>query len=172
MAVLPIVTYPAPILAKKAGEVEAIDEGIQTLIADMKDTLEDQKGLGLAAVQVGADCRVIIYQVPENHGGDGIMRALINPVIEKAEGRTLSEGEGCLSVPEFRSDVERAEKVRVSALDENGQPVTIETDGLCAIIFQHEIDHLEGVLFIDRLSRLKREMYKRRVRKQLKRSEG
>lgn len=110
MAVLPILTYPAPILAKPAKKVESIDEGIKTLISDMTETLAEQKGLGLAAVQVGADCRLLIYQVPENHGGDGVARALINPVIEKAEGKTLSEGEGCLSLPEFRADVARDRK--------------------------------------------------------------
>ena len=171
MAVLPIVTYPAPILAKPAKKVESFDEGIKTLISDMAETLAEQKGLGLAAVQVGADCRLIIYQVPENHGGDGVVRALINPVIEKSEGKILSEGEGCLSVPEFRADVPRAERVCVTGLDGEGEAVNLDADGLLSIILQHEIDHLEGVLFIDRISRLKREMYKRRVKKQLKRYE-
>lgn len=171
MAVLPIFTYPAPILAKPAKKVENVDEGVRNLISDMAETLAEQKGLGLAAVQVGEDRRLIIYQLPENHGGDGVVRALINPVIEMAEGKIVSEGEGCLSVPEFRADVQRAERVCVTGLDGGGEPVRIEADGLLSIILQHEIDHLEGVLFIDRISRLKREMYRRRVKKQMKRYE-
>jgi peptide deformylase len=93
---------------------------------------------------------------------------LINPVIVESEGTQLSESEGCLSVPDFRSDVTRFERVKVEALDRHGQPVQIETDGLYAIVLQHEIDHLDGVLFIDKISALKREMYKRKVKKALK----
>ncbi len=170
MAVLPIRTYPDPILVKPAKSVETFDENLAALIADMTETLTEAKGLGLAAVQVGADLRLLIYRVPEDQGGDGLVHALVNPRIVESEGKIVSENEGCLSVPEFRADVVRAERVCVEGLDGAGQPVSLDACGLTSVVLQHEMDHLEGVLFIDRLSRLKREMYRRRVRKQMKRA--
>ena len=167
MTLLDILTYPDKRLRNKAAPVEVVDDDVQNIIADMADTMYNAPGMGLAAVQVGIDKRIIIYDIsgPENEPKLGV---LINPVIVESEGTQLSESEGCLSVPDFRSDVKRFERVKVEALGRNGQPVHIETDGLYAIVLQHEIDHLDGVLFIDKISALKREMYKRKVKKQMK----
>ena len=167
MTLLDILTYPDKRLRHKAAPVETVDDEVQNIIADMAETMYDAPGMGLAAVQVGIDKRIIIYDIsgPES---EPELEVLINPVIVESEGTQLSESEGCLSVPEFRSDVKRFERVKVDALDRNGQPVHIETDGLYAIVLQHEIDHLDGVLFIDKVNGLKREMYKRKVKKQMK----
>ncbi len=167
MTLLDILTYPDKRLRNKAAPVEVVDDDVQNIIADMADTMYNAPGMGLAAVQVGIDKRIIIYDIsgPEN---EPKLDVLINPVIVESEGTQLSESEGCLSVPDLRSDIKRFERVKVEALGRNGQPVHIETDGLYAIVLQHEIDHLDGVLFIDKISALKREMYKRKVKKQMK----
>lgn len=169
MAILDIVTYPDPFLKTKTRPIEKIDDGVRKLVDDMAETMYVAPGIGLAATQVGVDQRILIYDIspPETENG---LTVLINPEIVDQGGSQLSEGEGCLSVPDFRADVTRAEWVRVTALDLDGRPLTIEDSGLHAIVLQHEIDHLDGVLFIDRISALKREMYKRRVKKQLKAS--
>ena len=167
MTLLDILTYPDKRLRHKAAPVEKVDDDIRKLIDDMAETMYHAPGMGLAAVQVGIDKRIIIYDIsgPEN---EPKLEVLINPEIVESEGSMLSESEGCLSVPDYRSDVKRYERVKVEALDRYGEPVHIETDGLHAIVLQHEIDHLDGVLFIDKISALKREMYKRKVKKQLK----
>ena len=167
MALLDILTYPDKRLRKEAAPVEVVDEEIQTIVDDMAETMYAAPGMGLAATQVGIDKRIIIYDIsgPEDNPK---LEVLINPEIVESEGSQLSESEGCLSVPDFRSDVKRFDRVKVDALDRNGQAVQIETDGIHAIVLQHEIDHLDGVLFIDKISKLKREMYKRKVKKQLK----
>lgn len=167
MAILEILTYPNTFLKKTAQPVEKIDAAVRTLVADMADTMYQAPGVGLAATQVGSDLRIIVYD-PKADQENRPYQVLINPRILSTEGSFISEDEGCLSVPEFRADVERAEKTVVEGLDMDGNLVTIEADGLLSVIFQHEIDHLDGVLFIDRISRLKREMYKRKVKKQLK----
>jgi peptide deformylase len=167
MTLLDILTYPDKRLRKKAAPVETVDAEVDKIIADMAETMYSAPGMGLAAVQVGIYKRIIIYDIsgPE---AEPKLDVLINPVIVESEGTQLSENEGCLSVPDFRSDVKRYARVKVEALDRHGRPVLIETDGLYAIVLQHEIDHLDGVLFIDKISALKREMYKRKVKKQLK----
>ncbi len=167
MTLLDILTYPDKRLRNKAAPVEIVDDEVQNIIADMADTMYNAPGMGLATIQVGIDKRIIIYDIsgPEN---EPKLEVLINPVIVESEGTQLSESEGCLSVPDLRSDIKRFERVKVEALGRNGQPVHIETDGLYAIVLQHEIDHLDGVLFIDKISALKREMYKRKVKKQMK----
>ncbi len=167
MTLLDILTYPDKRLRNKAAPVENVDEEVQNIIADMAETMYHAPGMGLASVQVGIDKRIIIYDIsgPED---EPKLEVLINPEIVESEGSILSESEGCLSVPEYRSDVKRYERVKVEALDRNGQPVHIETDGLHAIVLQHEINHLDGILFIDKISALKREMYKRKVKKALK----
>lgn len=169
MAILDILTYPDNFLKKTARPVEKIDDAVRTLVADMADTMYQAPGVGLAATQVGSDLRIIVYD-PDADKDNRPFQVLVNPRIVSTEGSIISEDEGCLSVPEFRADVERAEKTVVEGQDMDGNPVTIESDGLLSVIFQHEIDHLDGVLFIDRISRLKREIYKRKVKKQLKRS--
>lgn len=166
MSVLEIVTYPAPILKQKACPVAGIDEKLERLMDDMTETMYAAPGLGLAAVQVGVDQSLIIYDIVENEKHN--LKVLINPRIISSEGSMISESEGCLSVPDFRADVRRAEAVSVEGVDRSGKPVKIDAEGLLAIVLQHEIDHLEGLLFIDHISPLKRQMYKRRVMKQLK----
>ena len=169
MAILEILTYPNPVLRQKTKPVEAIDERIQTIIDDMAETMYAAPGTGLASIQVGIPESIIVYDLTPGDAKSQQQRALsvlINPRIVLAEGTTLSEHEGCLSVPDFRADVRRAAHVRVEALDRDGKPVLIDDAGFHAIVLQHEIDHLNGILFIDRISALKRGMYQRRVRKQ------
>lgn len=168
MAILEILKYPDPFLKTKASEVKSVDPSVKTLIAEMIETMYHAKGIGLAAVQVGVDKRIIVLDVPdenveERQKGKNLV-ALVNPRIIKTGGETKYE-EGCLSVPGITADVVRASEVTVSALDREGMPVEIEASGLFAIALQHEIDHLDGVLFIDRLSRLKREIVKRKLKK-------
>lgn len=167
MAVRPIVTYPDKFLRRAADEVTAFDDDLQVLIDDMIETMYDEPGVGLAAVQVGDKRRVLVYDVTQIEG-ERQAKALINPKIVFREGSILSEQEGCLSVPDFRADVQRDAHVKVEGLDRQGQPVEIDAEGFPAIVLQHEIDHLDGILFIDRISSLKREMYKRRRKKQLR----
>lgn len=167
MALMDILTYPDPFLLKKTAPVEKVDDAIQQLIDDMAETMYTAPGMGLAAPQVGIDKRLLIYDISPKEG-ERDLRVLINPKIVETRGSQLSENEGCLSIPDFRADVKRFDWVRVEALDRYGDPVTIEDDGMHSIVLQHEIDHLDGVLFIDRISTLKRQMYKRKVNKQLK----
>jgi len=167
MAVRTIVTYPDKFLRRAADEVTAFDDDLQVLIDDMIETMYDEPGVGLAAVQVGDKRRVLVYDVTQIEG-ERQAKALINPKIVFREGSILSEQEGCLSVPDFRADVQRDAHVKVEGLDRQGRPVEIDAEGFPAIVLQHEIDHLDGILFIDRISSLKREMYKRRRKKQLR----
>ena len=168
IALLEILKYPDPFLKTKAAPVETVDKSVKTLIAGMIETMYHARGIGLAAVQVGVDKRVIVLDVPdenveERQKGKNLV-ALVNPEITRAEGETKYE-EGCLSVPGITADVVRASEVTVKALDREGRPFTIDATGLFAIALQHEIDHLDGVLFIDRLSRLKKEIVKRKLKK-------
>jgi len=168
MAIREVLAYPEPVLAEKAEPVEEVDSGIKELIADMIETMYGARGIGLAANQVGVAKRVIVLDVPdfddeESARGDNLV-ALVNPEIKEAGGTTKYE-EGCLSVPGVTADVVRSERVTVAGLDGEGNPVEINAEGLFAIALQHEIDHLDGVLFIDRLSRLKRDLIKRKLRK-------
>jgi peptide deformylase len=121
----------------------------------------------LAAIQVGWNKSLLIYDIsPRDENRD--LKVIVNPKIIASEGEILSEDEGCLSVPDFRADVKRASQILVEGVDREGSPLKIEADGLLAIVLQHEIDHLNGTLFIDHISALKREMYKRRIKKQLR----
>ena len=167
MTLLDILTYPDKSLRIKADPVENVNAEVKQIIEKMAETMYNAPGMGLAAIQVGINKRIIIYDIsgPEDKP---TLEVLINPVILESEGSVVSENEGCLSVPDFRSDVKRSEWVKVEALDRNGEPVLIETDGIHATVLQHEIDHLDGILFIDKISALKREMYKRKVKKALK----
>ena len=169
MSALTVLTYPDPFLRRRMAPVAQFDDTVRRVIADMTETMYAEPGVGLAATQVGIDRRIIVYDVS---GPDTPPQpqALVNPDIVLAEGEQLSENEGCLSVPDFRADVTRAWRVQVTGINRDGQTVRIDAEGFPAIVLQHEIDHLNGILFIDRISRLKRELYKRRVRKQLKQS--
>lgn len=167
MSVLTVLTYPDPVLHRQMAPVTDVDDDVRRIISDMTETMYAEPGVGLAATQVGIDQRIIVYDVS---GTDTPPQpqALINPEIVTAEGEQVSENEGCLSVPDFRADVHRAWRVEVTGVNQDGQSVSIKAEGFPAIVLQHEIDHLNGVLFIDRISRLKRELYKRRVHKQMK----
>ena len=167
MTVRTILTYPDKFLRQPTMPVDAFDEDLQVLIDDMIETMYDEPGVGLAAIQIGSDRSVIVYDVTQTEG-ERKAEALINPEIVFREGTQLSENEGCLSVPDFRADVKRNAHVRVEGLDRRGRPVEIDAEGFLAIVLQHEIDHLHGILFIDRISSLKREMYKRKRKKQLR----
>ena len=177
MALLKIITYPEKSLSQPSVKVETIDEEIHELIRDMGETMYHESGVGLAAPQVGVNKRILVYNPkaadPESDsmgdaGEEREIAALINPEILEASGSYLSENEGCLSVVDFRADVKRYEKVRVRAQDMDGKELEFEASGLPAVIMQHEIDHLDGILFIDRISALKRAMYKKRILKQIK----
>jgi len=167
MTILEIKTYPDIFLSKPTKQIENIDGNIQFLIENMAATMYEAPGVGLAAIQVGHDKSLLVYDVaPKDEKRD--LRVLINPRIVSSEGTMVSEDEGCLSVPDFRADVKRASQILVEGLDREGNPLRIEAEGLLAVILQHEIDHLNGTLFIDRISSLKRQIYKRRVKKSLK----
>jgi peptide deformylase len=167
MTIRNILTYPDKFLRQTAKPVTDFNDDLQVLIDDMIETMYDEPGVGLAAVQIGSDRSVIVYDVTQTEG-ERRAEALVNPKIVFREGSILSEGEGCLSVPDFRADVKRNAHIRVEGVDRQGNPVHIDTDEFLAIVLQHEIDHLNGVLFIDRISSLKREMYKRKRKKQLR----
>jgi len=170
MSILPLVSYGAEVLHRPAEAVSEIDEEIQKLIDDMAETMFAAPGAGLAAPQVGVSKRVIVVQRLEDPSGKAFL-ALINPEIISTEGRVAAE-EGCLSVvpgfrDEFRQEVPRAERVVVRALDRAGKPIEIEGMGLMARVLQHEIDHLNGLLYLDRLSPAKRDVIKRKLKKAL-----
>ncbi|MFP3998655.1 MAG: peptide deformylase [Desulfosalsimonas sp.] len=167
MSVLEILTYPDPLLKEPAKPVESIDSRVQQIIDNMAETMYQAPGVGLAATQAGIDRCVIVFD-PEADAEKQEFQVLVNPKIIEASGKTISENEGCLSVPDFRSDVPRFESVVVQGLDRHGKNLKFEATGLLSVILQHEIDHLNGVLFIDRISALKRQMYKRKIKKKLK----
>jgi len=168
MTILEIKAYPDNFLIQPTKKVENIDGKLQDLIEDMAVTMYDAPGVGLAAIQVGHDKSLLVYDIaPKDEKRS--LQVLINPRIISSEGTIISENEGCLSVPDFRADVKRAVHVLAEAVDRDGKPLRIEAEGLLALVLQHEIDHLNGILFIDRISSLKRGMYKRRVKKELRR---
>lgn len=165
MALLTIRTYPDPGLQKACENVGVIDENIQRLLQDMAETMYADNGVGLAAPQVGENIRAVVIDVRRGEEGNELLK-LINPRIIDKEGEIKSE-EGCLSLPDLIIEVERAEKVRVEALQPDGTPRLIEAEGLLGIALQHEIDHLDGVLLVDRLSSLRRSLYhKKRLREE------
>jgi peptide deformylase len=168
MSILEILKYPDPFLRTTAEEVEAVDDGVRGLIDNMTATMYAASGIGLAAVQVGVAKRVVVLDVPsgDDHERGQNLVALVNPRITSSAGTNRYE-EGCLSVPGITADVTRAETVTVESLDCDGREIVIEASGLFATALQHELDHLDGILFIDRLSRLKRDLVKRRLKKAL-----
>src|SRR3990172_6828113 len=172
--ILTIIKYPDPFLKTHAQRVESVDDSVRKLIDDMIETMYYARGIGLASVQVGDPRQVVVLDVPdedENERAKGKnLIALVNPEIVSSEGETIYE-EGCLSVPGVTADVERFSRLKVRALDREGRPFEVSAEGLFAIALQHEIDHIDGVLFIDRLSRLKREMIKRKIKKALEAEE-
>lgn len=173
MATLDIVTFPDPSLKKVSVPVETIDDELKAFIEDMGETMFHDSGVGLAAPQVGINRRVIVY---DPHAGEEqkdpakkIFTALINPeILSKSQETFISENEGCLSVVDYRADVRRHASVTVRAMTIDGETIEFEAHGLMSVIMQHEIDHLDGILFIDKISALKRAMYKKKRLKQLK----
>jgi peptide deformylase len=166
MAVLEILKYPDPQLTKMALPVENITDATVQLISDMLDTMYAAPGVGLAATQVEVLQRIVVLDVDHENPRTRVYK-LVNPVITHSQGLVVWE-EGCLSVVDFTAEVQRAEQIQVVALDEHGKERKIEAEGLLAVALQHEIDHLDGKLFIDRISRLKRDLYTRRRKKMLR----
>ncbi|WP_029896291.1 peptide deformylase [Desulfohalovibrio reitneri] len=163
---LEILSYPDPVLAKKAEVIEEITPELRQLAEDMLETMYQSEGIGLAAPQVGESIRLIVVDVTgPSHRAEPM--AVVNPEIVCSDGEVVSE-EGCLSVANYRCEVTRAASCTVRGYDLEGNPIEIEAEGLKAICLQHEIDHLDGVLFIDRISRLKRSLYDRKVKKWVK----
>lgn len=161
MSILPILHYPDERLHTKAKPVAVVDDAICKLVADMAETMYSAPGIGLAATQVDVHLRVIVMDISETH--DQLL-ALINPVIIKAEGRAARE-EGCLSVPGIYEPVTRAARITVKYLDLEGKEVIKEADGLIGVCIQHEMDHLEGKVFVEYLSRLKQGRIKLKMKK-------
>jgi peptide deformylase len=172
MALLPIIETPDPLLRQISSPVEEVTDEIRALIADMFETMYAAPGIGLAAIQVGVPKRILVIdlQEPEEEGGEPVRNPVvfINPEIVEASDTLQLYSEGCLSIPDQYAEVERPDHVRARWLDENGKPHEEELDGLLGICLQHEMDHLEGILFIDHLSRLRREMVLKKLAKQRK----
>jgi peptide deformylase len=166
MAILEILKYPDPALKQASLPVKNIDGTTVQLVNDLLDTMYAAPGVGLAAPQVGAFARIIVLDIDHDNPGKTIYK-LINPVITRAEGEIVWE-EGCLSVVDFTAEVRRAAHIEVRAFNEHQKELRIEAEELLAVALQHEIDHLDGKLFIDRISRLKRELYARRRKKALR----
>ncbi len=166
MATKAIVLYPDPQLRQVCEPVKEITDEVRQLLADMAETMYQKSGIGLAANQVGRNIRAVVVDLgaDEESGREASLYQVINPTIVASVGSVESE-EGCLSIPGIREVIPRHAQVTVTGLDSDGREITIEADGLLAICFQHEIDHLNGVLFIDHLSRLKRELAKSRYKK-------
>ncbi|MEP6573044.1 MAG: peptide deformylase [Gemmatimonadota bacterium] len=159
MLVLPIHLLGSPVLRKRSDEIISVDDEVRLFIDEMFATMEAAKGVGLAANQVGVARRVAVIDA------EGARYALVNPVIVQTEGKDTAE-EGCLSIPKVYADVTRPERVIVEALDRDGQPVRFEATGLAARAIQHEIDHLDGILFIDHLGPMKRRLILGRWKKE------
>src|SRR5438309_5677357 len=169
MAILPIVEVPDPRLRQISSPVEKVDADVRALVADMFETMYAAPGIGLAAIQVGVAKRILVIdlQEPAEEGGEPVRdpRVFINPEIVQASEHEVPYTEGCLSVPDQYAEVDRPDRIRARWLDEHGASHEEELDGLLAVCLQHEMDHLEGVLFIDHLSRLKREMVLKKLAK-------
>ena len=162
MAILAIRTFPDPILRRSCREVQAIGAQERQLIRDMRETMFAAPGAGLAANQVGVSLRlVVVNMADEQHPKRALV--LLNPQIVEIGGQLVSEEEGCLSVPDYQAEIKRNSYVRVQYLNEKGQPREIEGHNFLARVFQHEIDHLNGVLFIDYLGKIRRDLVKRRL---------
>ncbi len=169
MAIRPIIEVPNPLLRQISTPVEKVDDDIRALIADMFETMYDAPGIGLAAIQVGVPKRVLVIdlQEPAEEGGDPVKdpRVFINPEIVESSEQEVPYTEGCLSVPDQYADVDRPDRIRARWLDETGASHDEQIEGLLATCLQHEMDHLEGVLFIDHLSKLKRDMVLKKLAK-------
>jgi len=162
MPLLDILVYPSPELKRKSLPVEELGEDLERLLDDMTETLRDADGVGLAAPQVGRNIRALVVDVPLPESEEREFYELINPEIVSSRGFQVGE-EGCLSVPGFFADVRRKNHVRVSALNRKGERFTIDAEGMLSRALQHEIDHLDGILFFDRLRQLKRDLLVKQI---------
>ena len=165
MAILPIAIYPDSVLREETSLVDSFGPDLHELLDDMAETMYDARGIGLAAPQISVNKRITVIDVSSER--DKVME-FINPVITSSEGSQSSE-EGCLSIPDYLDTITRYERVSVRAQDRHGEEFTVEAEGLLALCLQHEIDHLNGVLFVDHLSRIKRTLFKKWAKKHLKR---
>jgi peptide deformylase len=172
MAIRPIIEVPDPLLRQKSTPVDTVDDDLRALIADMFETMYDAPGIGLAAVQVGVPKRLLVMDLQEPENPDDPEspvvkepRVFINPEILSHSDREVPYTEGCLSVPDQYAEVMRPDRIRARWLDEHGESHEQDLDGLLAICLQHEMDHLEGILFIDHLSKLKRDMVLKKLAK-------
>jgi peptide deformylase len=164
MTIRPILTAPDPRLKAVSAAVDSVDAATRRLIDDMIDSMYEADGIGLAAVQIGLPLRVIVMDLDQKDGKKN-PRAFVNPVITWRSEEVATFEEGCLSVPEIWEDVERAARIKAEFLDRDGNMQLLEAEGLLATCLQHEMDHLEGVLFIDHLSKLKRSIALRKLQK-------
>lgn len=168
--ILPIITYPDKLLKVRSSKVVAFDETLHTLLDAMYETMMSANGIGLAAIQVAQPLRALIISLPDEEGNQPKEELLeiINPVLSNLQGSVLFQ-EGCLSVPKFYEDVERYERVTLHYQDRYGKAHTLQADGLLAIAIQHEMDHLEGKLFIEKLSYPRRKKFEKEYKKAQKR---
>lgn len=165
MPLLEILTYPNPILRKKTEPVTIFNDELKILVKNMADTMYEAPGIGLAAPQVGKSLRLVVIDVTPKEEENKLI-VLANPEICDGEGSLVDE-EGCLSLPELTENVKRFARIRVKAQNINGEPIEFEAEDWFARVIQHEVDHLQGILFLDKISVLKRAMYKKKRRKQL-----
>ena len=165
MAIMPIVLIPDPVLRQKAAPVDGVDDAIRQLMDDMLETMYDAPGIGLAAPQVGISKRVIVMDCSDDDDKPEPIKMANPEIISLSEEKSTME-EGCLSIPDQRGDVTRPSAITVRYLDENNTQQELACDGLLAVCIQHEVDHLNGVMFIDYLSRLKRDMIIRKMTKE------
>ncbi len=169
MAVLPIIEVPDPLLRAQSAPVERVDDDLRKLVSDMFETMYAAPGIGLAAIQVAVPRRLMVIdlQDPEEEGGEPVRRpyAFINPEVVWSSDERRIYNEGCLSIPDQYAEVERPARVRARWLDEQGREQEAEVEGLLATCLQHEVDHLNGILFIDHISRLKRDIVLRKLAK-------
>lgn len=170
MSVLKVLKVPDPFLKKKVRKVQQITPEVLKILDDMAETMYYSNGIGLAATQVGIDMRLVTIDISNEERKSELLK-LINPEIIEGSGELVME-EGCLSVPDIRDEVKRYKKVRFRFLNTDGNEVIMEDDGLIARVVQHEIDHLDGILFLDRLSPLKKALYYRKIKKELKRKKN
>ena len=169
MALRPVLKFPDKRLRRISRPIETVTDELRELARDMCEVMYDEPGIGLAAPQVGEDVRLVVVDTEwTEEDAERNPLILVNPELSEPEGQ-ITWNEGCLSVPDFEAEVERAERILMRAQDLDGQEIEIRAEGLQAVCFQHEIDHLDGVLFIDRISRLKRNRYVLKRKKQMKR---
>ncbi|MFP6655241.1 MAG: peptide deformylase [Myxococcota bacterium] len=167
MALREIVQFPDPLLKEVSKPITEVDDALRELARDMIDVMYDEPGIGLAAPQVGASIRMFVIDTEWNdEGGERNPMVVLNPEISDREDKVSWE-EGCLSVPDYSANVERDAVITLRGTDLDGQPIEERAEGLRAVCIQHEVDHLDGVLFIDRISRLKRSLYVKKRKKQL-----